>query len=142
MTGLAAIGRHAVWQTDDVIEMQFHGTITQDDVEGMRVLVRTVLAERSTCFLIADMHHGTGIEPEARRYMAQWSKERTEKVSGCAIYGVGGPMRAILKLTLAAIKLLGAQQIEIVFMKDEAEARQWIAAQRPLSGPGDRPSEA
>lgn len=130
MMHLPAIGRHAMWRSGDILGMQFSGPLTRVDIEGLRGVVHTVLAEHGDCYIIGDLGRGVGIEADARKYMAQWSRERTDMVGGCAVHGMSGPMRMILKLTLAAIRLLGEQQIEVAFVKDEAEAGQWIAAKR------------
>ncbi len=101
-----------------------------DDVVSLQAIVRELLATRGSCFLIADLKGMTGIDAEGRRSMAAWSKNHADPVSGAALYGAGFATRALINLTLSAIKLLGQQQIEMSFVRDEAEARAWVAGRR------------
>ena len=54
----------------------------------------------------------------------------TERLSGTALYGCGFAVRALITLTLNAIQFFGRQQLDAVFVRDEADARSWTDAQR------------
>lgn len=110
--------------------MAFAGAITRPDLEELRRVVAEIFADGPCCFLIADMSACTGIEPTARKYMAEWSKEGGEQLSGTAVHGLSFATRAIVTLSLSAIKFLGNQQVDVVFVKDEDEALQWIGKRR------------
>jgi hypothetical protein len=125
-----AIGLHGVWRTGDIVGMRFKGPIVRDDIAAMRAMAEELLAEHGRCFLLSDMTACSGIDAEARKYMAQWSKERTQKVTATAVYGVNFAMRALVTLSLNAIKFLGTQQVEVVFVKDEAEAFRYVERKR------------
>jgi hypothetical protein len=127
---LTEIGRHRASRTDDLIRVAFAGSLKREDLEALRRVTAEMLAERPSCFLIADMAACTGIDASARKYMAEWSREGGEQLSGTAVYGVTFAMRAIVTLALSAIRFLGNQQVDVVFVKDEAEAVQWVAARR------------
>lgn len=100
------------------------------DLQKLREVLVVVMAETGRSFLIADLNKATIIDSDARRYMAEWSKQQTDWVAGTAVYGVNFAMRAVLTLTLNAIKLLGTQQVELVVLKDEADAIRWVDARR------------
>ena len=130
MTSLT-IGQHRGQRTGDLIELEVHGTLTLADVTALRALALETLAqEQGRCFLIADVTAMTGIDADARRQLAAWSKVDAERLAGTAIHGCGFAIRALLTLTLNAIKLFGRHEIDTVFASDGAEARSWIAAQR------------
>lgn len=129
---MAAIGPHPGSLTGDLLRLEVRGGLAVADVAALRAAAREVLEAHGSCFLLADLAHMTGIEAEARRLMAQWSKNHTEQVSGVALYGCNFATRALLTLTLNAIKFLGQQQVPTVFVRDEAEGRAWIEARRAL----------
>lgn len=131
-----AIGRHRIAVRGDLIDMCFHGPIVTTDLYGLREVMVLLIQDCGRCFLIADLTDSHGIESDARKYMAEWSKQRTDRVAGTAVFGVNFAMRAIIQLTLNAIKFLGQQQVDLVFVRDAAEARRWIDAQRAVLFPG------
>ena len=108
----------------------FEGAITEADLRALRVAMTSVTHELGRCFMITDMSLCTGIDAAARKYMAEWSKDRVEVIAGTAVYGLSFATRAITVLALNAIKLLGQKQVDVVFLKDEAEARRWVDQQR------------
>ena len=116
--------------------VRFHGPITRKDVEVLRQAVDAVADEHPRSYLLIDLHGSTGIEPDARRYMAEWSKAPDRGLVGTVVYGTGFVMRALVTFSLNAIKLLGHQKGEFHFFKDEAEARRWAANHRASVGGG------
>lgn len=125
-----SIGQHELRLQGDLVSLYIHGPLTVADIQGLREVLVVVMAEVGHCFLIADMTDATAVDHEARKYMAEWSRQNTDWVAGTAVFGVSFAMRALLSLTLKAIKILGTQQVEFVFVKDEAEATRWIDAKR------------
>lgn len=130
MTTPATIGRHDLQRQGDVLVLHVRGPLTMPDLQKLREALVVVMAETGRSFLIADLSKATIIDSDARRYMAEWSKQHTDWVAGTAVYGVNFAMRAVLTLTLNAIKLLGTQQVELVVLKDEADAVRWVDARR------------
>lgn len=131
------IGRHRGVCTGDVIEIAVHGVLSVDDVTALREVAREVLRAHGRCFLIGDVNAMTGIDADARRLMAEWSKVEPDRVAGTAIHGCNFAMRALLTLTLNAIRYFSKQPAnDSVFVRDAAEARAWVDAQRAaLAGP-------
>lgn len=115
--------------------MSLDGPVTRADGEAMRAVMEAALDDGFRCYLIADMSGCTGIDAEARKYMSEWSRDGAQALSGVATYGVGFTLRAVLSLTMAAIRFLGREQIEVVFVRDEAEALKWVDAQRDRPDP-------
>jgi len=127
---IVAIGRHQGHLDGELLALEVRGMMTAADVRSLQAIVGERLSTQGRCFIIADLKAMTGIDAEGRRSMAQWSKDHADPVSGAALYGAGFATRALINLTLSAIKLIGHQQIEISFVRDEAEARAWVAGQR------------
>jgi len=118
------------------VVLHVHGALTVSDLQRLREVLVVVMEETGHAFLIADLNKATIIDSGARKYMAEWSKEHTDWVAGTAVYGVNFAMRAVLTLTLNAIKLLGTQQVELVVLKEEADAIRWVDARRLALYPG------
>ena len=127
-------GEHKVWRTGDVVWMKCVGYISRADMESMRTVTREVLDECGRCFLLADLSDCSGIEVEARKYMAEWSKDYTDQISGTAVYGFSFAMRVIVTLTINAIRFLGTQQVDVVFRKDRADALRYCEERRAELG--------
>lgn len=130
MTLPESIGQHALHRRGDLVTFHIHGSLTRPDLVRLREALADVIRDTGRCFLVADLGHATGIDTEARRYMTEWSRQNTDWIAGTAVHGVNFALRALLTLTLKAIKLVGTQQVEFVFVKDEPEALRWIAARR------------
>ena len=98
---------------------------------GLGTLCAAVtLAAAGRCFLVADLSGMAGLDPVARRRIAEWSRGEDDKVDAVAVHGCSFAMRTLITLTLNAIKLLGRQRSETVFVRDEAAALRWLDAQR------------
>ncbi len=115
--------------------LSFEGSISEADLRELRVAMASVTHELGRCFMITDMSLCTGIDAAARKYMAEWSKDRVDVIAGTAVYGLSFATRAITMLAINAIKLLGQKQVDVVFLKDEAEARRWVEEQRAARFP-------
>ena len=133
-----ASGRHEFWYEGDVFGARFRGPITRRDVELLRQAVEAVADEHARSYLLVDLQGSTGIDAEARKYLAEWSKAPDRGLVGTAVYGTGIMMRALVTLSLNAVKLLGHQKGELHFVKDEAEARRWAEEHRARSGGAQR----
>jgi len=118
--------------------LRFEGAISEADLRALREAMASITQELGRCFMITDMSLCTGIDAAARKYMAQWSKDGKDGVdviAGTAVYGLSFALRAITMLAFNAIKLLGQKQVDVVFLKDEAEARRWVDEQRTILFP-------
>lgn len=130
------IGRHRSWQKGDVLGLHFEGQVTEDDLKLLRVVMGGYAA--SHFFLVADMTDCTGIDAAARKYMADWSRMNAFNPS-TVVYGLNFATRAIVMLALNAIKLIGKKDLDVSFVKTEAEALAWVEAQRALRSRESRP---
>ena len=137
---LESIGAHRVWREDDVIGVQWEGSISYEDMYALRQLFRALLEEHSTAYLLTDMRRCTTLEPQARKFMLEWSREKRDKVDGTVVCGVNFTMRTLILMAMKAIRIIGHDDGHMLeFVRDEAEARRWIAARRVVVAAGKRP---
>lgn len=112
------------------MRLYFHGPITVPDVQQLREVLIELRREGGRCFIIADMSGATGIDAETRRYMAEWGRQETDWIAGSVIHGVSFAMRALLTLTLKAIKLVRKRRVDVEFVRDDTDAVLCIDAKR------------
>ncbi len=124
------IGSHPGWRSGDLLGLRVRGALTLADIDGLQLAVRATLAAAGRCFLVADLSGMAGLDPVARRRIAEWSRGEDDKVDAVAVHGCSFAMRTLITLTLNAIKLLGRQRSETVFVRDEAAALRWLDTQR------------
>jgi hypothetical protein len=124
------IGTQRGSRDGDLIELELHGELTVADVSALKDVVSAVLAAHNACFMLADLRQMSGIAADARRQIIEWSKTHSEHISGAAVYGCSFATRALLTLTLTAIRLFRKQRVEAVFVRDAAAGRAWINARR------------
>ncbi len=114
-----------------MLALSFEGPVSGAEIRHMRAMVAEMIAAQGGCYMISDMTGCTTLEPPARKFMAEWSRDGGDKVSGTAVYGVSFAMRALVTLAINAVKLIGKYPTgDFVFVKNDAEARQWVEARR------------
>ena len=114
--------------------VRFRGRLTQQDMKALRDALNSVADTQPRIYLLLDMTGSTGIDAEARRFMATWSREPNRGLLVTVLYGLSFTMRTLVTLTLNAIRLLGRLDSDIQFFTDEAEARGWVAEHRARTG--------
>ncbi len=122
------MGPHRARRIGDVIEMEVHGLVTLEHAVLLHDLMAEVLHETGRCFVLSDLADATTVTADARRYIAEWN--RTHRASGIASYNLRFATRTMATLLAQAIRLLGGEDTPLVFVREEAEARAWIAARR------------
>lgn len=92
-------------------------------------LLDGVRARHERLFILCDGSR-SNIAPEQRirRSIATWTANNT--FSGLALFGVAPLMRPVVTLIFNAANLFRRGSAPVVIVKDEAEARRWIAARR------------
>lgn len=126
-----AIGEHSVERRGDLMNMRMRGPLTAADVAGMRDMVREIREEHGRCFLVADVVELAGIDAGARRMMGEWGRASPEnRASAVSVHGVNFATRALITLTVNAVRLMGYREVELHFTRDEAESLRWIDEQR------------
>ena len=128
MDGGFVFGPHHGRQIGELVEFRLEGRLCLPDAVTLHERMAAVIEEHGRCFLLCDLTTASTVQPEARRYMSEWNK--TRGATAVATFGANFAMRAVATLIVNAIHLLGSNRVEIVFLRDEAEARQWLATRR------------
>lgn len=126
----AKIGTHGIRVDGDLIVLVANGEMTVPDIEAMQAMVVEIRRREGLCYMLVDLAGMTGLSSEARRQVAVWGQSESTRLTASAVYGCGFAMRALITLTLNAVRVLSRTPIETAFLSDEAAARAWIAAHR------------
>lgn len=119
----------------DWVEIRFIGPVSGADSNAMHARLAQVLLDNDgRAYLLADITRLETLEIAARRDMAAWNSEH--KITAAAVFGGSFTVRTLVTLALKALKLRDRDQLEAVFVKDEDEARSWLAAVRARREPG------
>lgn len=129
-TETTTLGRHRIERHVDALHVHFVGPVSRADFAEIRRMLVETGATGGACFLLADMSASTGIDADARRYLSEWSKTGIDKPTAVAAYGVDFTMRAVITLTLTAIKFLGLRRTEVALLKDASEMEAWLDERR------------
>ncbi|WAS99308.1 STAS/SEC14 domain-containing protein [Nannocystis punicea] len=110
----------------DLVHLRVRGPFDLPVARAVHELIAQIMDENGRCYLLADMSQLDGIPNDARRYVGEWHKTHT--ITGVAVYGASFATRALATLMFHAVRIVGRQQMEMEFVRDEADARRWIAA--------------
>jgi hypothetical protein len=133
----ALLGQHVTARERDLVSIRLRGPLSLEEAQGFHAAVARTLARYGTAFVLVDSSQGGSLSPETRRWIAEWNK--SHKVTGVAIFGSSLVVRALLTLVLNAIALMRREAVPSVFVKNEAQARAWLAALRSrLRGPAQK----
>lgn len=123
------VGQHSVRVEDDTLSLAVSGVMGLDETILVHRELEKLLTEHHRAFVIVDNRHGSGISPESRRWIGEWN--RHHQASGVAVFGnAGATGRALIAIVFAVIRIFRKDALPLVWVKGEAEARTWIAAER------------
>lgn len=123
------MGQHVLRQEGDLAVCRLVGPFTAADAVPFHALLDRVYESSGRCLVLADVSAMTKIDAEARRYAARWNEQR--RMTALAVVGANPAIRVIATMMVKAIGLVQQRSTAPVeFVKEEAEARRWLAAQR------------
>ncbi len=122
------VGQHTVRKEADLLVMRMNGPFSLADATAFYAIVEQVHADHGRVFLLADVAALGSVELEARRFVARRAQSH---IAAVAAYGTNPVIRTVAELLFSAIRLMRKRTIAaLVFVKDEAEGRRWLAEQR------------
>jgi hypothetical protein len=124
------VGKHSFQIEGNVIYIKYVAAVTLDDMIQMDAITRPVVDALPMIYLVYDLTESGLMTPQARRYAAENSKDL--RCAALVIYGTSLLVRAGIALVLSAVRLIAKNVPPTVYVRDEEEARQWIAA-HPLA---------
>jgi hypothetical protein len=131
---LHRIGTHRLTVDGDWAELVCDGPLVLSDSTEMHALLARMLADNAARgFLLADIDRLAGLGPDVRRQMSAWNAEH--RLTAAAVHGGSFAMRTILTLALKAIKFRDSNQLDVLFARDEPEARRWLTDHHTKRGP-------
>lgn len=123
------VGQHLVRIEDDTVFLSVSGTMNEDETIKVHREIEKIIEALQRVFIIVDNRHGSGITPEARRFIGEWN--RRYQASGVAVFGnQGATGRALIAIVFAVIRIFRSDSLPLVWVKGPAEARLWVAAER------------
>lgn len=129
MSAELKVGRHTVRLEDDTLYLAVNGAMDLGETITVHREIEKILTQLRRVFIIVDNRSGSGITPESRRWIGEWNRQH--KASGVAVFGnTGATGRALIAIVFAVIRIFRKDALPLVWVKGEAEARAWIAAER------------
>ncbi len=117
----------AHFEPPDVVWIKWHGKTELEDVRWAANLYRQLATARGPLYIASDVRDAS-ISADARNYIAREAKPEWFRV---ALYmGAGLPQRAMGKAINLALMLLGKPTVEMVFVDDVVQMREWIERRR------------
>ncbi len=122
-------GKQVVTIDGDIVLLRWVGEFTAEEMCAVLDEVYR-MAEAGQVFLVVDMAAGKGVSPEARRAILKYNDRKP--YSGTVLYNATFATKVVANLLTNAMNLLRRteQRQEMVFVKDESEARAWVARRR------------
>lgn len=124
------VGRHRVVCEEDMYCITFMGETTVQDTWELDKIIRHY-AQQGYLLCLGDITHSVSMSHEARKLTAQLSRD-LNCPGATALFGGNAATRILASLVLKALTLIARDMRVFSLFKTEAEARAWLAEQRPL----------
>lgn len=122
-------GRHVLRTKDDTFFLTCHGQMNRDEAIVVHAEIEGILRRIGHAFIVVDVRDGDGATPECRRWIGEWNERH--RATGVAIYGnTGTAARSIIAMVFAIIRFCRKSSLPMMWVKNEAEAMAWVAAER------------
>jgi hypothetical protein len=121
------IGSHQVIIEGCVMHIRFAGNFLRDEIVEILRLAEQINKRHGVIFTLNDMSKLRRIEPEARRYAAEWM--RNHHFNGGVLYGGSLLARTAMTLLIRAINIIRKEPVVTLFCETEQEGRDWLAVQ-------------
>lgn len=129
MTKTVLVSKHRVSLEEDIIHFVYSGDYTRDDAAEMTRLSSEHVGRHPRAYALCDISGVGAISIDARQAWIEWFRAHTFEAIVC--YGAGNfSTRTILKMFVAATRVLLRLEPHFVFTSTEAEARGWINQHR------------
>lgn len=123
------LGTHLVYIEGDTLIMIARGLGTVDDVNTLFDHLLRIRKEHGPPFLLYDARRATGIEPRARRIIAQERSHDSDSRLR-VVFGVHLAVRVILNMTMRGRRALGNPNSNVHFLDKEQEAWAFFEKER------------
>jgi hypothetical protein len=127
------VGKHRVTLEEDIIRLDYSGDYSGADAAEITRICSEHVKSHPRVYALCDITQVGVIAIEARQVWIEWLRKHTLQAIVC--YGAGSfSTRAVLRLFVAAARVLLRFEPRFVFMPSETEARAWIHQHRARNG--------
>lgn len=126
---IVTIDRHRVWIEEPyALVLQCEGDITGDNFHRMREMMDYIGNGQGPIIIVQDLSQAGAFSVTARKGMM--ADERTRRVRSVICIGASFQMRVFLTMIAKATKLVNPIPVTVLFAKNDAESREFLAAER------------
>ena len=123
------VGDHSVRIEGDIVFVRAKGVVKIEDMMQFLRVQAQVKRERGVVFVLYDSRENTGLEPGARKY-ANDHGEADSRANAAASFGAPFGMRVLVNMMNRALVMLRKDGAPVQLFDTEAQARQYIEAER------------
>jgi hypothetical protein len=117
----------------DLVSVRTHGSLKEVHLPRLGGLLQQIREQHGKIFVLIDMRGGETIPPPMRRTIAQIMADSMPAAT--AVYGASVEQRGGHALLMGAVNGVSGHRPNVAYFQSEAEAREWLAAERQrLSG--------
>jgi hypothetical protein len=120
------IGKHHARIEGQILFFYLFGDLTMPDLVEYMKLAEQIVAAHGCFYIVDDLSHLGTAAAEVRREVASWLG--VAPCRGIAVYGGSLTARTLFTLILGAMRLLGTLKFPIALVRNEQEARVFVAA--------------
>ena len=121
------IGKHLARIEGNILFLDLLGDLVMQELLEYMQLAERIASVHGFFHIIDDLSQFGTAPPEVRREVASWLG--TAPCRGIVVYGGSLPARTMFTLILGAMRLMGTLRFPAVLVRNEQEARAFVAAQ-------------
>lgn len=130
MASTRTVGRHHVAVADDLVAITWHGPSSLTEIQQIMSGVDEVYRQHGYVLMLFDLTDAGPAQEGSRKWLATWGRDNPQH--RVATFGASLLVRTALHLVNRASRMFNSQIADTQFCASEAQARAWLAAQRPL----------
>lgn len=128
MSTAHSIGKHRVFEEDDLIRVVWDGDATLAELQAIMAVPARFYELHGHCLLLFDLRRAQTGRDNHRRWLTDWSRERPRL--RLASFGASLLIRTLVLLVNRAAQMFNKQVQDAYFFSTEQEAREFLAAER------------
>lgn len=130
MSTFQPLGSHQYQLHEDTLVIRTAGELTLEQAQWLMATLTKLVNTYGYSLLIGDASAGITIPPNVRRWLADWHKDNPSTAGTAIIIGASLMVRTLVTMINHAVRLLGRAAGDLVFVRDEAEARELLHSRR------------
>lgn len=104
------------------------GVVSLAEAKQLLACLDEVIARHGYCLLMSNSARFKTVTADARQFSAKWITGKP--LLGIAVYNASFTARTLFSLIMKGINLLNPRAIPLTFVREESEARAWLAERR------------